>query len=308
MKTGMKAIIKKDMHTITKNKRMFSTLFIVPLVLTVFLPTVMLLAVFFAPSEASDFEKLLQLLPFQYQGENFSLAVIDAIFNYILPIFFLIIPIMVASIMAATSFTGEKEKHTLETLLYCPLSLKEIFRAKVLASFILSMLVSLISFAIMLIVLETEMFFIADHLLIPDFNWLIILLLVPCHINDSDYTYSTSICQITKRRRRAAESGFFGSPHSFAHRRPVGRRIVNRSLDIADIRMRIRCYRIDFIEKSYGKIQLRTLSAISHILLNLLDNNVGNSHTGYCSQRRQYESQTKHTITYRLFSLEFSRL
>ena len=85
---------------------------------------------------------------------------------------------MVASIMAATSFTGEKEKHTLETLLYCPLSLKEIFRAKVLASFILSMLVSLISFAIMLIVLETEMFFIADHLLIPDFNWLIILLLV----------------------------------------------------------------------------------------------------------------------------------
>lgn len=80
--------------------------------------------------------------------------------------------------MAATSFTGEKEKHTLETLLYCPLSLKEIFRAKVLASFILSMLVSLISFAIMLIVLETEMFFIADHLLIPDFNWLIILLLV----------------------------------------------------------------------------------------------------------------------------------
>lgn len=178
MKTGMKAIIKKDMHTITKNKRMFSTLFIVPLVLTVFLPTVMLLAVFFAPSEASDFEKLLQLLPFQYQGENFSLAVIDAIFNYILPIFFLIIPIMVASIMAATSFTGEKEKHTLETLLYCPLSLKEIFRAKVLASFILSMLVSLISFAIMLIVLETEMFFIADHLLIPDFNWLIILLVV----------------------------------------------------------------------------------------------------------------------------------
>ena len=116
MKTGMKAIIKKDMQTITKNKRMFSTLFIVPLVLTVFLPTVMLLAVFFAPSEASDFEKLLQLLSFQYQGENFSLAVIDAIFNYILPIFFLIIPIMVASIMAATSFTGEKEKHTLETL------------------------------------------------------------------------------------------------------------------------------------------------------------------------------------------------
>ena len=66
-----------------------------------------------------------------------------------MPLYFLIIPIMAATVMSATSFVGEKEKQTLETLLYCPLSLKQIFRAKVLASFLLSMLVSGISFVAM---------------------------------------------------------------------------------------------------------------------------------------------------------------
>ena len=90
----------------------------------------------------------------------------------------LLIPIMAASVMAACSFVGEKEKRTLETLLYCPLSLKQIFRAKVLAAFLLSMLVSAISFAVMLIVLETETCLLAGFFLLPDAKWLLILLLV----------------------------------------------------------------------------------------------------------------------------------
>ena len=80
--------------------------------------------------------------------------------------------------MAASSFVGEKEKHTLETLLYCPLSVKQIFQAKVLASFLFSMLVSLISFITMLAVLELEVFFIMGSLLVPAAGWLVILFLL----------------------------------------------------------------------------------------------------------------------------------
>ena len=88
------------------------------------------------------------------------------------------IPIMTASIMAASSFVGEKEKHTLETLLYCPLSLKQIFRSKVLASFLLSMTVSILSFLAMIVVLETEIFFTFGGFLLPDIKWLFIMLLI----------------------------------------------------------------------------------------------------------------------------------
>ena len=106
------------------------------------------------------------------------MALAGLVFNYILPVFFLMIPIMTASVMAASSFVGEKEKHTLETLLYCPLSVKQIFQAKVLASFLFSMLVSLISFIAMMAVLETEMFFVMGSPVIPAAGWLVILLLL----------------------------------------------------------------------------------------------------------------------------------
>jgi len=80
--------------------------------------------------------------------------------------------------MAASSFVGEKEKRTLETLLYCPLSLKQIFYAKILASFFMSMVVTFASFAVMMLFTEIEIFLITGSLLIPDFIWLITMLLV----------------------------------------------------------------------------------------------------------------------------------
>ena len=81
------------------------------------------------------FQKMLELLPMSLRSGNMELDLMGMILNYILPVFFLIIPVMAASIMSASAFVGEKEKHTLETLLYCPLSVKQIFCAKVMASF-----------------------------------------------------------------------------------------------------------------------------------------------------------------------------
>ena len=84
--------------------------------------------IYFNPNDP-DIQKLLELLPQSAQYGSLELTVAGMILNFILPVFFLIIPIMTASIMAASSFVGEKEKHTLETLLYCPMSVKQIFRS-----------------------------------------------------------------------------------------------------------------------------------------------------------------------------------
>ena len=155
MKRAMLAIIQKDIRSVTANRNLFASLLIVPLVLTVILPSVFLLLIHFAP-EDPDVQKLVELLPQNARSTDLQTTVTMLIFNYILPVFFLMIPIMTASIMAASSFVGEKERHTLETLLYCPLSVRQIFQAKVLASFFLSMLLSVLSFLAMLLVLEIE--------------------------------------------------------------------------------------------------------------------------------------------------------
>lgn len=178
MKNQIIAIIKKDIRGITSNHRMFITLLIVPIVLTVVVPTMFILIMRFAPAESADFQKLLAILPLAEQKEDSFKSMLPLVLNYILPMFFMLIPIMAASVMAACSFVGEKEKRTLETLLYCPLSLKQIFRAKVLAAFLLSMLVSAISFVVMLIVLEAETCMLMGFFLLPDAKWLLVLLLV----------------------------------------------------------------------------------------------------------------------------------
>ena len=177
MRTAMTAIIKKDLKSVMDNRRMFASLLIVPLVLVVFLPSLFLIMLRFAPADP-DMQKMLELLPAAMRQGDWQQAGAGLVVKFLLPSFFLMIPVMTASIMAASAFVGEKEKHTLETLLYCPLSVRQIFRAKVMASFLLSMLVSLISFAVMLLVTELESYFLLGTLLVPGINWLVILALV----------------------------------------------------------------------------------------------------------------------------------
>lgn len=178
MNTQMAAIIKKDMQSITSNKRMFATLLIVPIVLTIFLPSVFILTFYFVPEEGKELLQLLETLPLPLQGGSSLRNMILLMLNFILPGFFLMIPIMASSVMSAASFVGEKEKRTLETLLYCPLSLKQIFRSKVTASFLISMVVSGVSFTAMLVVVEALSYTITGGFILPDVKWLFILFLI----------------------------------------------------------------------------------------------------------------------------------
>ena len=149
-----------------------------PLALTIVLPSIIVFVTVLVPESTSDFQRLLAMLPDTAGEYNQKQMILGLVLNKIMPAFFLLIPVIASSVMAANSFVGEKEKHTLETLLYSPLSLKQLFQSQILAGFSVGMLVSYISFAAMMIVLETEMYFLTGNVLMPDISWLIILLLI----------------------------------------------------------------------------------------------------------------------------------
>ena len=178
MNIGQFALIKKDMRSVTSNKQVFAVLLIVPIVLTIALPSIFVFVISFAPDAASDFQKLLDMLPVPNGEYSQQQQIFSLILNQIMPSFFLIIPIMASSVMAASSFVGEKEKHTLETLLYSPLSLGRLFQSKILAGLSVGMMISYISFAAMLLVMELESFFLTGNLLLPAASWLAIMLLI----------------------------------------------------------------------------------------------------------------------------------
>lgn len=110
MKTTMYAIIKKDFRGLAANRRLFIALLIVPLILTIVLPSIFLITIHFIPDDP-DIMRLLDLLPETSRMDSLELTLSSMILNYILPVFFLVIPIMTASIMAASAFVGEKERH-----------------------------------------------------------------------------------------------------------------------------------------------------------------------------------------------------
>lgn len=172
------AVMTKDIRGVTLNKQVFAVLLIVPLALTIVLPSIFVLVTAFAPDAASDFQKILDMLPADNGARSQQQRIFGLILNNIMPVFFLMIPIMASSVMAASSFVGEKEKHTLETLLYSPLSLKQMFQAKILAGFSVGMMVSYISFAAMMLVLELEVFLLTGKAILPSSSWLAIMLLI----------------------------------------------------------------------------------------------------------------------------------
>lgn len=178
MNTRQLALIKKDIRSITSNKQVLMVMLMVPLALTIVLPSVLVLVTVMAPDSASDFQKMLSMVSFLSEEPDQQQMILWLMLNKIMPAFFLLIPIMASSVMAASSFVGEKEKHTLETLLYSPLSLKQLFQSKILAGFSVGMMVSYISFAAMILVLEMEMLFLNGSMVMPDISWLLIMLLL----------------------------------------------------------------------------------------------------------------------------------
>lgn len=178
MSAGQLAVIIKDVRGITSNKQVLTVMLVVPLVLTIVVPSVVVLTAVLAPETVSELQTLLDMLPAAAAGLSRQQAIFGLVLNNIMPAFFLLIPIMASSVMAASSFVGEKEKRTLETLLYSPLSLRQLFRAKILAGFSVGMMVSCISFAAMLLVLEAEVLFLTGNMLLPSASWLIIMLLI----------------------------------------------------------------------------------------------------------------------------------
>ena len=172
------AIIRKDIRAIVSNKRLFPVLLVVPLVFTVLIPSLFIFMIHFIPDDLGDFQQLLDLLPVVNHSEPLDRAVMSLILNNVIPVFFILIPVMAASVMAASAFVGEKEKRTLETLLYCPLTLRQIFQSKVWASFFLSMGVSVASFVVMFVVAEIEILLMTGRMLPLDFTWLVVLALV----------------------------------------------------------------------------------------------------------------------------------
>jgi ABC-type transport system involved in multi-copper enzyme maturation permease subunit len=178
------ALMRKDWLELAHNRAALAPIFILPVLFVVVLPTAIILLGGNAAVLASinGLQQFLDNLPMDIVAADFTdqQAVVYAVIVYFFAPIFLIIPVMIATVTASSSFVGEKERRTLEGLLYSPLTDKELVLGKVLVSLIPAVLLTWVAFLIYTILVNALGFSVFGGLFFPTGTWGVsMLLLVP---------------------------------------------------------------------------------------------------------------------------------
>ena len=133
---AIRAVVWKDLRVALTNKGVVVPMIIVPVVLLVALPAMAALvpsatALVASPMAGLDtfMENLPDALLAELAGYNEGQQLVILTLLHFLAPMYLIIPLMVASVIAADSFAGEKERKTLEALIHTPATDWELFLA-----------------------------------------------------------------------------------------------------------------------------------------------------------------------------------
>lgn len=150
----MRALASRDLRVAARSRMVLLPMLLVPLLLLVGIPV--LLAVLLRlggedMSAATDLAAWLQAAPASatasLEGLPESEALLLVLLVYMLAPLYLILPTMTASVLAADSIVGERERKTLEGLLHSPLTSEQIVTAKLAAGWLAAMAVSLVGLA-----------------------------------------------------------------------------------------------------------------------------------------------------------------
>jgi len=173
------AIARKDLKVAVQNKGVVLPLIILPLILFVIFPWIMAYAPDLANSTGTSVTNIDELLKRMPEGllnelsgytENQQMVVFSLV--YMLAPMFLIMPLMVSSVFAADSFAGEKERKTLEALLYTPTTDRDLFAAKVLGAWVTAVSVAVLSFVIYAVMVNAAGWHSIGHIFFPNWMWI----------------------------------------------------------------------------------------------------------------------------------------
>lgn len=175
---AIRAIIRKDLRQVLQSKSVILPMVLVPALLLVVMPVVMVLLpnwVDPADLDVEDVQGLFQAMPpslrAAFEGLSLGQTWIMLTANYMFAPMFLIVPLMVAIIVASDSFVGEKERRTLEGLLYTPVSDADLFLAKVLTALLPAVVIDIASFVVMIVAVNAAGYSQMGRLFFPAAPW-----------------------------------------------------------------------------------------------------------------------------------------
>jgi len=174
------AIVRKDLKEVRQNKAAWVPAIAVPLIFAILMPVLFIVLPQIIPiedvqRELGDVADLLTKLP-PTMGALFDGLGVEQMFilymtGFLLAPLFLIMPLMFSSVVGADSFVGERERKTLEALLYTPATDMELFLGKVLAAVIPAISLSWLTYLVYIIVVNVASFGLFGRIWFPLPTW-----------------------------------------------------------------------------------------------------------------------------------------
>jgi ABC-2 type transport system permease protein len=179
------AIVRKDLKVASQNKGVMVPIIVLTVVFFVLLPwltRLLPLVENMAGDWLNDIGKLLTRMPGglqqEFTGLSLTQVMIVYVLKYLLAPMFLMLPILVASVIAADSFAGEKERKTLEALLYTPTTNRELFVAKLLSGWLAAIAVAWVGFVLYIVMANAAAWSQLHRIFFPNAMWLVLILWV----------------------------------------------------------------------------------------------------------------------------------
>lgn len=183
--TAVWAIVRKDLATVVRNRGVRIPLIVTPVLILVVLPTLLagggelLAASGTVPIDAVGATPLDRVADPRFQAEAVGDVPPQARWAvFVLEVFlaplFLMVPLIVATVIAADSFAGERERGTLEALLHTPTSDRELLVAKVLASWLPAVAVAWVGFAVYSVLANLLAWPSMGRVFFPSTTWLLL--------------------------------------------------------------------------------------------------------------------------------------
>ena len=185
------AIVQKDLKSTFSSKKVWVPMIVLPVFLCILFPALFAyigIHTSFLGDSGNDLEKPINdfIRSFPDEKMRSTLASLPTLeyksvyffVNFMMIPFFLMAAIINSMVTASNSFAGEKERHTLETLLFAPISVKELFVGKVIAAFIPSLLISLAAFIINAVMVNLITYPYFKEVLFLNSTWLLLMLWV----------------------------------------------------------------------------------------------------------------------------------
>lgn len=184
----VKALVEKDLKSTFSSKKVWVPMVVVSFLLCTLLPTAFALIGTQTELFSKDTGDMKQLVDTFIKGfpeheikdkvlalPNMGLQFLYLFLSFMIAPFFLLVSIINSMVTASNSFAGEKERKTLESLLFSPISVKDLFLGKVLASFIPTMAITYLVYIIDIIILNLMTYSSFDEFVLLSPTWLVLM-------------------------------------------------------------------------------------------------------------------------------------